>query len=214
MLSAEYTTAKQEVALKRTSLADRAFLQCGIVCIEAALEAIRMICNDHACLRGGIGYLDAWWYNVLYIYTSSTVLIAARLSPSIMEEVSEASIRAAWRLAVAKLEEYSSLSKTIYTLVATLKLLWDAVPQQYLRSRRAKQGDPGPTAPSQAPTTFDPGFIHMCTHDPTSLMQMDDAPSMTATSLVNTDLSSFLDFDALDFDPSDLSWLTTIPMNS
>ena len=101
--------------------------------MKVAQEAIETIYGGKAASAGDVGYFSAWWYNVLFLYTSATVLIAARLSPSILAEVSEESILDGWRKAMEVLEEYGVFGTSIRRLTDTLRLLFDAVPQQYSR---------------------------------------------------------------------------------
>ena len=61
----------------------------------------------------GIDLGAFWWYNFLYVYTSATVLIATRLLPAILGEVSEEAVLLAWRQALEILDEYSHISSLI-----------------------------------------------------------------------------------------------------
>ena len=134
-------------------LSYRISLQCAIVCVKVAQEAIDTIYRGKAANAGDVGHLSAWWFNVLFLYSSATVLIAARLSPSVRADVSEESILDSWRKAVEVLDEYGVFGSSIPHLTTTLRLLFDAVPQQYSRLKqnpRQVEADTAPLTHTQA----------------------------------------------------------------
>lgn len=161
---------------------------------------------------------DQWWYNVLYLYTSATVLIAARLSTVILAEVGEDSILNAWQKAVEALEGYNSFGVSMQRLTTTLRLLSETVPQQYSRLRgfaRQEQevASVGPPNPSQGTMSMAMPYWH-----PLGTIEL-SAPAEELTSYANLDdsngLSNDFSFDfGTGFDPNDLSWLMTFPLES
>ena len=191
------------------------FLQCAIVCVKVALEAIDTIQREKGRSAGEMNFCAAWWYNVLYLYTSATVLIAARMAPAVLADVGEDLVLEGWRAAMEILEEYSVIGASIRRLTTTLRLLLEAVPQQYSRLKDARQTQANsPSLPQNQPQTTMPlnswrplapaGFLP-------------NLPDEINGGLVG-DNSGFvgdplLDFDTV-FDPNDLSWLMTIPLDA
>ena len=60
---------------------------------------VQTIYVEKMILPGEVGFLSAWWYNVLFLYASGSVLIAARLNDAILREVSEDAVLDSWRKA-------------------------------------------------------------------------------------------------------------------
>ncbi|KAK5032535.1 hypothetical protein LTS07_003943 [Exophiala sideris] len=201
----------------RSMLSHRIFLQCAIVCVKIALEAINTIHRERGESAGDIGFLAAWWYNVLYIYTSATVLIAARLSPAILADVSEESILDGWRKAMDVLEGYSPFGVSIQRLTTTLRLLFEAVPQQYSRFREtARQIQPDASLGLQSQAAGTGALPDWRWMDPVNSVpdSLDDLSREYSEENNNALTNEFLlGFDTV-FDPNDLSWLTTIPLDS
>ncbi|KAJ9640876.1 hypothetical protein H2204_003165 [Knufia peltigerae] len=202
-------------------LSHKVLLQCAVICVKTALQAIDTIYEQRGNEPGDVGFCAAWWYNVLYLYTSATVLIAARLSSDILAEFSEQLILEGWRRALEALRGYSHFGASIQRLVTTLRLLYEAVPQQYSRFKE----NPRQTQPDYSASTFrDPGEGTTRTPayyslDFSSAAAIANETSrghlpqdeMIATTTLDDD--TLLDFDAV-FDPNDLSWLMTIPLDS
>jgi hypothetical protein len=184
--------------------------------VKVALEAIDTIRKEKGASVGDNNFCAAWWYNVLYLYTSATVLIAARLSPAILTDVSEESVLSAWETAMEILEEYSVIGASIKRLITTLRLLLEAVPQQYSRLRenaRHGQGQlssitqPQSQAATQMPAWRAPNAM-------ASLQMPQDGLNGDFQDIgdsLSNDL--LLDFDTV-FDPNDLSWLMTMPLDT
>ena len=196
------------------SLTHRTFLQCAIVCVKAAQEAIDLICKEKSKHVGEVGNLDAWWYNVLFLYTSATVLIAARLSRAILAEVTEDSILAAWRNAVEVLEEYGTFNTSIRLLIATLNLLFDAVPWQYSRLRK----QPAHVEADSAPILWHQLAVGIQSPARSQMHPATSVPSpgfQAARDFAWDQNLTPTGFDCdIGFDPNDLSWLTAVPLHS
>ena len=214
-ITSEFHDGNRSVPLENL-LSQRICLQCAIVCVKVALEAIDIIYKERGSRAGGTGSCAAWWYNVLYLYTSATVLIAARLAPAILADVSEESVLDGWHRAMEVLEGYSPVGASIQRLTTTLRLLFKAVPEQYSRLKenpRQTQGDVSTiTQDTGQRTVLLPSWR---TQDPvasfsTPLDDLTRGPQDNNDALPN---DSLLDFDTV-FDPKDLSWLMTIPLDS
>ena len=197
-------------------LSQRIYLQCAIVCVKVALEAIDTIRKERGNSAGETDFCAAWWYNVLYLYTSATVLIAARLSPAILADVSEESVLDGWHKAMEILEGYSPTGPSIKRLTTTLRLLLEAVPQQYSRFKetsRQIQGEVSSVPQSQIQATVPLPYWR-----PLDLVDSFSTPQVDLTRGLQDDHDalpndSFPVFDT-SFDPNDLSWLMTIPLDT
>ena len=183
-------------------LSQRVHLECAITCVKVALEAVDTIQKETSNAGCGTALCAAWWYNVLYLYTSATVLIAARLAPAIIAEVSEVAILKGWNTAVEILEGYSAMDTSIKRLTTTLRLLLEAVPQQFSRikdnSWQAQQCASSQTRVQHPPESFDTPPRSWSRGLEADFALTDDA---------------FLNFD-MAFDPKDLSWLMTVPFDT
>jgi hypothetical protein len=221
-VTSDFHRVKQSTSFEG-SLSGRIFLQCAVVCVQVAQEAIETIYREKGTRVGDVGSLSAWWYNVLFLYTAATVLIAARLSSPVLAQVSEESILDAWRKSMEILMGYKIFGKSICRLTTTLRLLFDAVPHQYSRLRQNPQRTQASTVPGTeirapdsttftgVPTTRQIGFSSSPFYAPVR-----DPAQEHANLGENNDFSSIenpLDFGAV-FDPTDLSWLMTIPLDS
>lgn len=185
-------------------LYNRFTLQCAISCVQAASEAIEIVFNENSPFVTDSEYLSAWWYNVLYLYNSATVLIAARLNSAIVAEISEESILDSWGKAIQLMERYCVLGTSIRRMVTTLSLLFDAIPQQYSRLRQiARQSNLTDIQLPQQGLT-DQLNAGLPLPEATGEFDFDDENNMVPR-------DSMFSFDEV-FDPNDLSWLLTLPL--
>lgn len=140
------------------------------------------------------------------------MLIAARLSSDILAEVSEGLILAAWSKALQVLEDYSHFGASIKRLTTTLRLLYEAVPQQYSHfQENSRQCQTDSTSTFRNPaesTTAVPYPLDF------SAANAKEASGSHVQDENNSSLDdAFLDLDTI-FVPNDLSWLMTIPLDS
>ena len=197
-------------------LSHKAFLQCAIVCVRVALESINTIHREKGNNDAENGYVAAWWFNVLYLYTSATTLIAARLSPSILADISEETILDGWHKAMDILKRYSLFSASIKRLTTTLALLFEAVPQQYSRFKensRLVQPDSLPVSQIQGQGAVPLPYWRPLDSTDLVSIPVDCLPREQPQDDNDTLACDYLfDFDRV-FDPNDLSWLMTIPLD-
>jgi hypothetical protein len=156
----------------------------------------------------------------LFIYTAATVLIASLLSPSIVDDIPEASILASWHSALEILDGYSAFGPSITRLVTTLQVLFDTVPKQHSHRKRQRQH----TQPLQQ-SVLRPSNAHTQREDesrtvrwrisppaapPAALSGLDsDRIPIPEQHLIFSPLPAEL-FDGTG-DPFDLAWLTDLP---
>ncbi|CAI7607099.1 unnamed protein product [Penicillium palitans] len=165
------------------SFPHRVALQCSIICVKAAQESIQLIYNNVPADGTG-GPLPAWWYNILYVYTSATVLIAGRLCSAILAEVTEISIAQSWNYALEVLRKYQSYSTSARRCVAALEILYEQVASEEL-----------------LPTSHMPS--HEMGGNASAVNDMSFGEGMNAAIL---DSFEFPDFQ-------DMSWLNSVPSN-
>ncbi|KAL5340262.1 fungal-specific transcription factor domain-containing protein [Aspergillus crustosus] len=126
----KYCTSRDIASDPLISLNDsfphRLAVQCSIICVKVAQEVVELIYANIPS-DGTSGPLPAWWYNILYVYTAATVLIASRLCPAILEEVSEPAITRSWNCALEILRKYQSYSTSARRCVAALEILYEQV---------------------------------------------------------------------------------------
>jgi len=194
-------------------LTERTFLQCSVVCVQVAQEAIDTI---HKRSHGS-GSLAPWWFNVLFLYTAATVLVAARLSSAVLAELPEESIVEGCQKAISALQGYSSFSSAIKRLITTLSLLYDAVPWQYSRLRQ----NPARLAAEKTSANFAQSH-HTRRQNGVAIGAMSDSITNTQQ---NLPAQSGHEYDLLSpsglswdldymFDPTDITWLTTLPLDT
>ncbi len=108
------------------ALPQRIALQCSILCVQVAQATVDLIYSNISG-DNSIGPLPAWWYNILYVYTAATILLAARLKSQIMSEIPEDSIMRSWRCALEILRKYQEYSTSAKRCTVALEILYDRV---------------------------------------------------------------------------------------
>lgn len=61
-------------------LSSRVADQYGITCVAVAMDSIGTIHQELFCHRYEVVHLSAWYHNVLYLYTSATVLVSEQVN--------------------------------------------------------------------------------------------------------------------------------------
>jgi len=123
----------------RRTLLQRMTIHCSMLRVQAAQAAIQNICAQLPTEVGLMGPLQAWWYNVFYVYTAATVLSAARLRPFITAEISLQSIDLSWAHALEVLRRYEPCHSSAKRCVAVLQILFDRAPQNFERQRQSQE---------------------------------------------------------------------------
>ncbi|PYH76971.1 hypothetical protein BO82DRAFT_345884 [Aspergillus uvarum CBS 121591] len=108
------------------SLPQRFALQCSIICVRSAQDLIDMTYTN-LTTDNTIGLLPAWWYNILYVYTAGTVLIAGRLHQAILSEMTEEAVARTWQRVLEILSKYQSYSSSAQRCIVALELLYERV---------------------------------------------------------------------------------------
>lgn len=227
---ARYCSAKTLHGVIATSVTDslpnKIALQFSVACIRAALNTIG--CFDQALSGKDIGHVDdllpAWWYSIFYVYTAATVLVAARLSPSILAEVTELAVSEAWDKAIHILSRYQAYTNLARRCATALSLLSNQVLQQEHRP----QSRSTPNASHLLPNSMtDPNvqssqsLFRSTTVNQTPIHTDDWAPPgmefMTRSGSLESDLDvenlvRHMNTSGIQFDIfGDMSWLTDMP---
>lgn len=198
-------------------LSQRVALQCAIMCVSVAQETINLAYTRRDVDPNSVGPVAAWWYNVLFVYSAATVLVAAKLCTSLLSEISPDSISQSWNQAIELLRHYQDSSPVVEQLVAALHLLYNVLPEHYLqaketcwlegRSSHAFSANSRGSAPMVPPYT---GAVQSRISDLDASQLGDEAGGMDLGAMVPDRGLAYSDFDFA-FDSNDLSWLHTMP---
>jgi hypothetical protein len=186
-----------------------------VVCVKTAQEAIEHIHSRLPADPNDIGPLAAWWFNVLFIYTAATVLVAARLRSAIVSEISEDAITQSWQHTIEILNRYEAFGASAQRVVATLQILYDKVPERYLQYRiqpqannmTAEDAQNGQSGPDSNSGVGSQNWGFPSPWPPNNKVDGVAAPQTTRT---ETGLGYFDNFD-FNFDVNDVSWLNSVP---
>jgi hypothetical protein len=188
--------------------------------MKIAQEAIDTIFVAEAAGSSDTGSFSTSWHSIaVFLYTSATVLIAGRLSPSVVAEVSEEGILDSFDKAVAILRQHAVYSWQIRRLTTVLSILSNIVPEQYSRLRQASQQA---EANAGLPTSDDSHnvatFQYWCPVRPVSRSSFTALPNVEALHAASENghrapshPSPSFNF-VLDLE-NDFTWLTTMPFS-
>jgi|SRR2546423_3790712 len=195
------------------SLPYRIALQCSVVCVKTAQEAVEHIYSRLPADPNDIGPLAPWWFNILFIYTAATVLVAARLRSAIVSEISEDAIAQSWRHAIEILNRHEAFGASAQRVVATLQILYDKVPERYLHYKAQPQsynmaGEDAPNTQSGPDSSSVSGS--QTWNFPSPWPHKLDEEAVPQTTGTDTNLGCFSNFD-FNFDVNDVSWLDQVP---
>lgn len=192
-------------------------MQCAAVCITVAQETIDLAFTRRDGDPTAVGPIAAWWYNVLFVYTAATVLIAGKLCPSILAEISEKSISRSWHRAIEILEHYQSFGPVIKQLVAAQHVLFNTLPEHYSQAKGSRpvetnstHADYGDATDLSVPANRPIEQLQSVPHDGlhSNTVAEDGKSCMPSIGLGNPNFD--YDFDFV-FDSNDLSWLNSMP---
>ncbi|KAH7071816.1 fungal-specific transcription factor domain-containing protein [Paraphoma chrysanthemicola] len=204
-LSAEGVSSSGTTSI-RSSLCEKIAEQCSVACVKTAQEMIDIGYSECPRNPNLVGMTEAWWHNTLFIYSAATVLIAARLSPSILSEIPEQSILQSWSRANDVLKAFQIFTPKVQRLVEALELIYQIIPEQYCRSRlQTQQNDMHTEESRNVPT------------QPQQVLQGQDllnaaqaADIQTMSTLAEFSGDEMVDSDLL-FGINNFAWLTAMP---
>ena len=210
MLAACVARFNNKTSATEGDLSERFTIQCAIVCGHVAQETIELAHTRRSTNSSAVGPISAHWYNTLFVYSAATVLVAARLCPLVLQELSNNAIIRSWNMAIEILELYQNLNPVIPKLIAALHLLFNVLPSHYTQSKRL---DAGLHENDEVEALEDESA------NPAVQQYHDNNTSGGANAPVSTHTSQVQDFDALhatgdfdfSFDANDMSWLSDVP---
>ena len=122
------------------------------------------------------------------VYTAATVLIAARICPPVLLEVTEAALSRSWEHSIALLEAFGPQSSSARRCIAALEVLSEKVAMQH------PAGAAQPTAGIPLPTQNRSAM----TNPPGASEETNDAATIVDIGLMN---------------PTDMGWLNSVPFD-
>lgn len=201
------------------TLRHRVASQCSVVCVQVAQKTIDLAYSNLPARAGDNGNLPAWWYNVLFVYSAATVLVAARLSSSILSEIPPDEILKSWDCAMTVLVRYKAYSPLVDRTIAALHLLSNAMlrtrprqKQQQQQQRDIHSGQASVPEREQQQLSVN-GFSGLDPDKSNGLRETHRGEVALTAGLSWNEASdmSGMEETMLDFDLNDLSWLHTVP---
>ena len=111
---------KRDNRMKHAELYVSSQRSISTLCVETAIELINLISQYR---YADITLLPAVWYNNFYIYTATSVLLAARLQPFLKDEVNMDKFESAWNLGLELLASYLSRSTSAARCIKVLEMM-------------------------------------------------------------------------------------------
>lgn len=96
----------------------------ALLCVNLAMELINVISRYRA---GDIIYLPAHWYNVFYIYTAGTILLAAKLQVTLHKDIDLMAFEQAWNSCLEILRSYTQQSASASRCLKVLEMMGNKV---------------------------------------------------------------------------------------
>lgn len=203
------------------AMPQRIALQCSVMCVNIAQEVIEFFQSKIEALpdQSLDAILPAWWYNLFYVFTAATVLVAARFHPLITAEISGKAIGAAWQGALDVLKRLETFTKNAQRCATALKILFDKVSLQYDQQQQQQQTGPLPSdlqhmeAATVLHRTADPSTLAW----PEGQFQNPASNNLYSAIPISESLSNvasttdFFDNKDFSFDLNDMSWLNSVP---
>lgn len=154
----------------------------ALLCVNLAMELINIISKHRA---GDIVYLPAHWYNVFYIYTAGTILLAAKLQVTLHKDIDMIVFERAWNLSLEILRSYTQQSESASRCLKVLEMMGNKV---HISSQRlATQAN---TPDSMNDDRIDHGRLHA-----NSIYPLHDYSPSSTSSEVPTDVLYSLLYD-------------------
>lgn len=202
----------------------RAAIQCSLVCVKSAVELIETL-YKHNTSAGTWGQKPTWLYAVLRmsslykswtpadlsvdVYLAATVLLAARLAPSLLlTEIPAGQVQMAWDHALDILQGFQADSRSAQKCIAALQLLYHKLPATSGEGRQQED------CTNYALWDTEP-LAQAGTLAPASVVQ--DGHTFFDDAVGNFDLTDDTAgwFEGIDFaDPYDMSWFLALDVDA
>lgn len=105
----------------------------SLLCVEAAIELIQVVKKYRA---EDILLLPASWYNVFYLYSAETVMLAAKLKPTLQKETSTDMFTTAWANGLEMLASYQGESESAVRCLKILEIMGERVQTSGFQQKR------------------------------------------------------------------------------
>lgn len=192
------------------SLPQRMALSCSTLCLRAAHEMIEIIHNN-TNNESVMGHIPLWWNAVLYVYTSATVLQAARLHPVVETSVGDYSTETSWRHAIGILKRLERFGSTAQRSVVALEVLADKITEATAPHGKVETGSGSAGGiPTPAPSSWTNPSTGQT---PAAMSAPAGAGDLEAGGVQFPGLGDPFDLSEFDFDLTDMSWLTSAPVD-
>lgn len=109
-----------------SQLTDSITTHCLVTCAKTAQQIIELI-SSNLEIQGSPSVLPSPWYNICYVYTAATVLIAAHIFPAIVEVVPRPTLARTLDQAFDCLRHYEGLVKSARRCRSALEVLYEKV---------------------------------------------------------------------------------------
>lgn len=166
-----------------SGLRERIYQQCAQVCVETAQGTISLL-SKYQSTDGTVGLLPAWWYRLYYLFSASTVLIAAKLRPDIFDALNVDSF---WDEAMRVFQALKNVSLSAQKCVAALHILSSTI----LQTKQREGGQISNNTQSMSASAVDQG---------------QPLPQGFSWDMDQADFSNF-SLEDFTFDTEDMSWL-------
>ncbi|KAH8588230.1 fungal-specific transcription factor domain-containing protein [Bisporella sp. PMI_857] len=170
------------------SLTQRMVLQCSNLCLRAAHDLISIV-RVHFIKKDMTGVLPAWWYNIFYVYTAATCLLAARLRPVIQHDIAHYTVAQSWNDAIEILKSLECFGESAQRCVTALEILSSKFP---MVSEASDQ------------------------HLSPAMPELSSGAGGSASDVDHVSFAGFgrrSDLSIFNFDPNDMSWINSVPGN-
>jgi len=156
-----------------------------------------------------LGSVPIWWNCVFYVYTSATVLQAARLRPIVEEDIGDYRIETSWKNAISVLKNLERFGSTAQRSVVALEILADKITEAIGSQQGRGQGGAAAELPTPAPSAWTNPSVGQT---PAPLPASNEAEASTST-MQFPGFGEPFDLAEFDFDLNDMSWLTSAPVD-
>ena len=188
------------------SLPQRLALSCSTLCLRAAHEMIAIMHNNLDS-ETTFGQIPLWWNCILYVYTSATVLQAARLRGVVEASVTDFDRETSFKHAIDILKGLERFGSSAQRSVMALEILADKISEAQGLQRSAGAGAAMPTPAPSTWTNTSMGQTPMPTQT------QDQIENVVESGVQLPGFGDPFDLSEFDFDLNDMSWLTSAPVD-
>lgn len=148
-------TMKHSDSTHTKRFADAVIHQGLLTCVRTAQEMLELISSRLLEDDRGPRLVPQWWHTVTYVYTATTVLIAAHIFPAVVEEMTSGSLAASIRQGIQILDHHSRYKESAQRCKTALTVLCErhinpaAVPPKHTPNGSTLPLDPSFPGPDQ-----------------------------------------------------------------